>query len=532
MNFVDDENINVENKKMKKDKLPFVAAGLGVAILVVLVLIAFTYSALTKMKGKELTLSLNGELNNNFKKLLVIEDNGDTYVPIRDVADYFGYKSYNGNYINKSESTDECYIESKNEIVTFVVDSDEIEKINPSTSDITYFTIEKPIKKVNDKLYIEMDGLQIAYNLNASYKESQNRIVLETMDYIIEQNKTDILGQGFKAISEKFDDKKAILKGLAIVTNESNKYGLYNINTKETILETKYDNIEYVPITQDFTIKSNGNVGIKDSTGRDKIQTRYESIEFVGQKFKLYVVKKDNKYGIIDNNEAPIIPIKYDRIGIDMSSFAKNNIKNKYVLANKAIPVKQNNSWALFDTNGVALTDFVYSGMGCTSSSGNSLIVIPDYNVIVVAKDKKYILITNDGKEVWGGRTFEQAYLQYQNGIPSYYIVTNNRTYDAVKILEKTLGVDTTQTQTEEETTSSENTSNTEQEESNSRATNSTNTNRESTISNNRSRTDASSNNNEEENNNQNEEEQNDDEQNEEEQNQEEQHEEENDEEE
>lgn len=439
MNFVDDEN-GVNNNKTKKDKLPIVAVILLIAIFVVAMLIVVTLSSLSKMKTVELTLSLDGKNNSDFKNALIIEDDGTIYVPIRDVAGYFGYKSYNGNYANKSESTDECYIESKEEIVTFEVDSTEIEKINPSNSETTYFTIDKPIRKIKDKLYIEMDGIEIAYNLKAKYDEAKNKIILETMNYLVTQNKDNVLKNGFKSISEKFNDKKAILENLVIVIGDSNKYGLYNIETKETILETKYDSIEFIPITHDFTIKSNGSFGIKDNTGRDKIQTRYESIEFVGQKYKLYVVKKDGKFGVIDNTESPVIPIRYDRIGIDASVFSRNNIKNKFVLVNKVIPVKQNNSWALFDISGTPLTDFIYNGMGSTGSGGEKLLIIPDYDVIVVLKNRKYILITSDGNEVWGGREFDQVYLQFQNGEPKYYLVTNNKTYDAIKYLGKTFG--------------------------------------------------------------------------------------------
>lgn len=463
MNFVDDENV-ANSQKTKKDKLPIVAVVLLIAIFVVAMLIVVTLSSLSKMKTVELTLSLDGKNNSDFKNALIIEDDGTIYVPIRDVAGYFGYKSYNGNYANKSENVDECYIESKDEIVTFALDSTEIEKINTSNSGATYYTIDKPIKKINNKLYIEMDGIEIAYNLKAKYDETKNKIILETMNYIVTQNKDAVLKNGFKSISEKFNDKKAILENLVIVIGDSNKYGLYNIETKETILETKYDSIEFIPVTHDFTIKSNGSVGIKDNTGRDKIQTRYESIEFVGQKYKLYVVKKDGKFGVIDNTESPVIPIRYDRIGIDATAFPKNNIKNKYVLVNKIIPVKQNNTWALFDISGTPLTDFIYSGMGSNGNGGDKVLVIPDYDVIIVSKNRKYILITSDGNEVWGGREFDQVYLQFQNGVPNYYLVSNNRTYDALKYLGKTFGNKQTTEDTSEENNEDQNENQEEQE--------------------------------------------------------------------
>ena len=439
MNFVDDEQVKAA-ETTKKDKKPIIAVILLIAIIIVAILIVVTYATLVKMKGKELTISLDGNNNAELKKIIQIEDDGTMYVPIREIAEYLKYKSYNGNYRNKSENSDECYIETKDEIVTFVDGAEEIEKINPSNSETTYFRLEKPIKTKNNKLYISSDGFEIAYNVKCEYDKAKNKISIKTMDYIISEKKEEILKNGFKNISNKFDDKKSVLNGLAIVTGDSGKYGLYNFYNQETILETKYDNIEYVPVTGDFTIKSNGNVGIKTSDGRDKIQTRYESIQFVGQKFKLYVVKKNNKYGIIDNTESTIIPIVYDKIGIDASSFIKNGIKNKYVVVNKLIPVMQNKNWALFDLNGIQLTDFVYQGIGATNNGGENLLAIPDYNVFVVAKDKKYILMDDEAKEIWNGKIFDQIYLQFQNGKPLYKLVTNNKTYDALTYLGKTLG--------------------------------------------------------------------------------------------
>ena len=101
----------------------------------------------------------------------------------------------------------------------------------------------------------------------------------------------------------------------------------------------------------------------------------------------------------------------------------------------------QNKNWALFDLNGIQLTDFVYQGIGSTnSSSGENLLIIPDYNVFVVAKDKKYILMDDEAKEIWNGKIFDQIYLQFQDGKPLYKLVTNNKTYDALTYLGKTLG--------------------------------------------------------------------------------------------
>ena len=78
----------------------------------------------------------------------------------------------------------------------------------------------------------------------------------------------------------------------------------------------------------------------------------YDSIELMDSDSGLYVVKKDDKYGVIDVRGNIKIYIENDEIGMDVSKFSQNNIKNKYIFAENLIPVRNDKYWGLYDTKG------------------------------------------------------------------------------------------------------------------------------------------------------------------------------------
>lgn len=487
MNFVDEEvDVQKNSKKNMPNKSIIIASILAFAIFVVIILIAVISSSMKNIKSNELTVSLDGVNSKELKDMLLIDESGIMYMPIRGTAGVFGFKDYNGNYFSKSENADECYLEGKEEIITFVEDANEIVKIKTSNNDVTYYSISKPIKMMKNQLYIVLDGFEKIYNANADFDKNNNQLIIETMDFIIEKNKEKIIRDKITNISTRFEDRKAALDGMVIVTNDSGRFGLYNIDQEKIILETKYDNIEYVPITKDFIVKSNGVVGVVTKEGREKIKIRYENIEYVGQDYKLYVVKKDSKYGIVDASDNEIIPIIYDRIGIDISNYVKNNIKNKYVFLNNLIPVMKDREWGFFDTNGTQVADFKYESIGCLNSKGENLLIIPTYQILVVSNNKKYIMIDKNGKEVWNGMEFEQIYLKFQNGEASYWFVRNGKTYDAIQYLGKTYNNSNSEnTNSNSENNSNENNNSSENNDNNDNNNSNNNSNNNNNNSNN-----------------------------------------------
>ena len=103
------------------------------------------------------------------------------------------------------------------------------------------------------------------------------------------------------------------------------------------------------------------------------------------------------------------------------------------MIANGLIPVRKDKTWALFDKNGNQLTDFEYDSFGYIASSNKdaiNLLVIPDYDVIVACKNKKYTLINSSGKTIFAALD-DDIYMTISSGQKHYYMNNNiNNTID------------------------------------------------------------------------------------------------------
>ena len=148
-----------------------------------------------------------------------------------------------------------------------------------------------------------------------------------------------------------------------------------------------------------------------------------------------YLVKQNNLYGVIDTKGKTIISPEYKQIGIDISKFTQNGIENQYVLLNKIIPVKNNQDlWGIFDIKGQLVKDFIFTGIGCSSSNLSKIansypaVVIPSYQVIIVEKDKHYNIITTSGEELIPTYVLETIYLKTntETGENTFYMAYNN----------------------------------------------------------------------------------------------------------
>ena len=110
MNLIE-ESFQTKEEKKKKVATKIIL----VAIIAVVLVIVGIVSYLLYIQSTTLKLTLDGQANEKLKQLLVFEEDGTIYVPIKDVASYLGYDSFNGEYSDKSESQSKCYVQSKEE---------------------------------------------------------------------------------------------------------------------------------------------------------------------------------------------------------------------------------------------------------------------------------------------------------------------------------------------------------------------------------------------------------------------------------
>ncbi len=436
MNLIDEEL-----QPKKKDNSKKMAKIILIIISLLVVAIIGTVIAIAYIQEKTFKLYVNGCLNEKVKQMMVLDDDGTIYFPIKDIAAYLGYESYNGEYTDKSEDQSKCYVQDDDEVANFALNSNKIYKLTLENSDgnYDYYYAKKPVKAMNGKLYATSDAIENAFNISFSYNADNQRAYIYTMPYLIQSYSSKVLDYGYEEISDNYNNKKTVLNDMLVVTkNQGKTYAVIDIKGN-AIIEPKYDNIEYLPNSGDFLVQSNNKVGIISAKKETKIQLLYDSLELIDSDTGLYLAKKDNKYGVIDSKGNIKIYIEYDQIGIDNTKFEQNNIKNRYLLDNGMIPVQKDKLWGAFDKNGKQVLDFEFDSFGYIATSNKdaiNLLLIPDYNILVACQNKKYALINSAGEMIIRP-VLDDAYMTINSGKKYYYMNANDRKINITEFLDE-----------------------------------------------------------------------------------------------
>lgn len=418
-----------EVKEERKSKAPAI---IGVCIVILVILTIMVFAGILYLKNSITTINIDGARNTEIEEIFYIESTSEgtqVYVPIIKMAEFLDYEGFNGDYKIKSEDKTKCHAIGKNETAMFTLDSDTLVKITED-SENEYIKLDKPVFELNGELYTTIEGVQDAFNVLFLHDEDFKNINIYTMSYLVKYYAAQ---QKIKEYSTEFVDQKAIFEDMLII-EQNNKYGVINAKTGEAILESKYDYIKYLPTTSEFLVKSNGKYGVVAKDTSIIIKTVYDEIKSMDNQNGLYLVKQNATYGVVDTKGNIIIAPEYRQIGINIDKYAQNGVENKYVLLNEIIPIKNEDGlWAFFNIKGEKVTDFKYTGIGCTSTPvANSypVLVIPSYKMIVVQINKKYNLVTTEGKEMIEGDILDSVYLKSDltTGENKFYMTSSNNT--------------------------------------------------------------------------------------------------------
>jgi len=428
----------------KKDKKKVKASTMIITAMIILSIIsAITLGLIIYIKGMILTINLDGKSAKELENIFIMEENNKVYMPIKKMAEYLKYDAFTGDYITRSEDDKtKCYIETEEEVVSFILNSNIITKVIDGQS--MQIKISEPIKEINNELCILSDGAQDAFNFKFYYDVAKNKITIQTLSYLYNGYSQYAVNKlcYLPITQETYANKTAILDDMLIVQGENNSYGVITPNG-DIVLETKYDNIEYLRNTNDFLVESNNKKGIISKDQKTKVELSYDNIQEVTNKNDIfYVVKKSNLYGVLDGEGKTIIYPEYEQIGIDVSAYSQNGVTNGYILYNQLIPVKRNDKWGIIDINGNTVTEFLYDSFGCPNPKNYSartygVIEVFDYNLIVVCNEGKYNLINVNGKELFKKFILDSVYITVSEGKNIYYINSGETTKELITFLQE-----------------------------------------------------------------------------------------------
>ena len=190
-------------------------------------------------------------------------------------------------------------------------------------------------------------------------------------------------------------------------------------------------------------------MGIMSYDSTTKINPEYDEIKQIDKDSGLYLATNNKKQGVINANGSIVLYLEYDQIGIDGTKFNSNNIKNQYLLYDNCIPVKRNNKWGIFDKTGKQILEVKYDDLGCTAGSGtqgdktaNNILLIPDYEGIVVKQGELYGIMDSTGKELVPV-ALQSVYSITNAGQDTYYMIYDNRVMNVITYIETYVVTDT-----------------------------------------------------------------------------------------
>ena len=422
MNLIENEEVNKKNKNTK-----LIMVFIIVLIFFLIGVSCYLVYIISDIQQNTLKLKVDN-VNTSFDSDLFVIEDGKLYIAIKDFGQLMGYTAYNGDYKNRrySEDPSDCYISSPKEIASYSLNSSEIYKTVSSNEDYEYFKLNEPVKLINGELYVIKEGMEIGTNSIIEYDETANQISVFSLDYLITFYSSRFPNAEFIEENTDFNNRKALRYGMVVVKNEEEYFGVYSINGSE-IIGTKYTEISFKEDSQEFTVTTDeGMMGILSADGTTKIEPNYSDIKQISQESNYYLVCNNERYGVINHNGNIVIHLEYDKIGIDVSGFNANGLDNPYIFFNHCIPVKQANKWGIFDVDGNVVLPVEYDKMGCligtqTSEIGNNVIVIPQYEAIVVGQEDKYGIISSTGEQ-YVPMILDSVYSQTVSGEIKYYM--------------------------------------------------------------------------------------------------------------
>lgn len=177
---------------------------------------------------------------------------------------------------------------------------------------------------------------------------------------------------GYKDITEQnFENKKALLYDRLIVKKDGGLYKIINCSNTTEIVPDKYEEIQFSESEQNFLVTNSAEkVGIINLEGKVEIEPIYDSITLLDKKNNLYIVEENEKFGIVESGENKVISIKYDEIGCNITSVNNNEVKKDVTPVTtieecNGIVVKKGDKYGVIDFEEKTIVpfevDYIYS---------------------------------------------------------------------------------------------------------------------------------------------------------------------------
>ena len=404
MNLEESDAFVEEMEKTDKKKKSVLTIIISCGVLIVVLLVFIMY--LTVQDANTFKFFIDDVKIQNYYSIIFDKNSEqhdtepDYYINIEQLAKTLGYSYQNGEYKAYTEDSKSCYITTPYEIVSMKADSDGYTKYiinNEQAADTKKqeenqedsnkinvvvksknetqktFHIDNPIQyiekdkypNVKEGLYVPIAEIVDIFNVQINTSE-RNRVRIVSLDNLINNYATRIAtNYRYKTVSNTYENFTAMADGMLVVGDGTN-YGVFSLVTGEEVISLKYEDIVYMQNTQEFQVSAEGSVGVISKEGKTIIKpTEYDNISVLDEKEKVYLVEKNNKYGVVNHSGDTIIFCDYDSIGItNPQAYSKSGIRNYNLLFDSCIPVELDGKYGLMDIEGNEILRITYDSIG------------------------------------------------------------------------------------------------------------------------------------------------------------------------
>ena len=245
------------NKNTKVNKI-LITSIFATIIIIIILLVTIIYISRNTVQRVAI---IDDKKNDILFELMEYEkdNDGKEYIvfPIKEIAQYLGYKAYNGEYKSATEDKNKCYVIAENkgdnsstqtegkEAANFELNSNVISKIDltSKSNEYEYYELDKKVIQKNGKLYTTVDGIQKAFNAYFDYDTEKQKITVYTLEHLNEiytKRISDGEYKGYKTLATKsLKNEKALLENMLIVQAENDKYGVIDARRKKSNIRGK-----------------------------------------------------------------------------------------------------------------------------------------------------------------------------------------------------------------------------------------------------------------------------------------------------
>ena len=179
----------------------------------------------------------------------------------------------------------------------------------------------------------------------------------------------------------------------------------------------------------------------------------YDSISLLDEENMLYLVEKNNEFGVLNRDGEIIIYAENDGIGYDVSNYTLEKLDNKLLWFGKCIPVMKDGKYGLYSKDGenelllpkeppLTYEGFGYLSKASSKTSGNeqSVLIIPGsvgIEGIVIKYNDLYGIYDVNEERIILTCVFSKIYAITKNAKTTYYVEYGGNTYNLSDYLEE-----------------------------------------------------------------------------------------------